>query len=56
MIIHKGKVIETIKHGNRNIVAVFKGKRLVWQSIHSCFGGGYWANKKPWLNGDGWKN
>jgi hypothetical protein len=30
--------------------------RMVWQAIRSCFGRGFWTNKMPWRNADGWKN
>lgn len=37
-------------------VEIYRGARLVWQAISSCFGSGAWLNDKPWLNTDGWKN
>ena len=40
----------------RPITAVYKGLRLVWTAIRSCFGKGFWINDKPWLNTDAWKN
>ena len=43
-------------HGGRVITAVYKGARLVWTAIRSCFGKGYWINDKPWINEDAWKN
>lgn len=36
--------------------AVYRGARLVWTAIKSCFGAGFWVNDKPWLNNEGWKN
>lgn len=42
--------------GRRAITAVYKGLRLVWTAIRSCFGKGYWINDKPWVNTDAWKN
>lgn len=35
---------------------IYKGARLVWTGIRSCFGAGFWLNDKPWLNDDAWKN
>jgi len=35
---------------------VYKGARLVWTAIRSCFGAGFWINDKPWLNDEAWKN
>ena len=43
-------------YGFRPITAVYKGLRLVWTAIRSCFGKGFWINDKPWLNTDAWKN
>ncbi len=38
------------------IAAVYKGLRLVWTAVRSCFGKGYWINEKPWINDDAWRN
>lgn len=38
------------------IMEVRKGLAVVWQSIRSCFGKGFWVNEKPWINEDSWKN
>lgn len=35
---------------------IYKGARLVWTAVRSCFGAGYWINDKPWLNDEAWKN
>lgn len=35
---------------------VYKGLRLVWMAVRSCFGKGIWRNDKPWINSDKWKN
>lgn len=35
---------------------IYKGARLVWTAIRSCFGAGFWINEKPWLNEEAWKN
>lgn len=40
----------------RPIGAIYKGSKLVWQAIRSCFGKGFWNNEKPWNNEEGWKN
>lgn len=29
---------------------------LVWQSVRSCFGAGYWRDDKPWLDTEAWNN
>ena len=38
--------IPTIYKGRKTVTAVYKGLRLVWQFIKSCFGRGYWLNDK----------
>ena len=38
------------------VTEVYKGVRLVWEAINSCFGSGAWINDKPWSNTDGWNN
>ena len=40
----------------RNITAIYRGDRLVWLAVRSCYGRGYWINDKPWINTDPWKN
>lgn len=56
-MIYKGnKEIVSAYHGKRAIAAIYKGTKLVWQAIRSCFGNGFWINKKPWINNEGWKN
>ena len=56
MIHFENKEIISIFKGNKAISYVYKGSRLVWQAIRSCFGAGYWVNEKPWINEEGWKN
>lgn len=56
-MIYKGKKeVGTIYIGSRPLYAIYRGSKLVWQAIRSCFGNGYWVNAKPWLNTEGWKN
>lgn len=56
MIYKNGKEIISVFKGKQVISTMYKGTRLIWQSIRSCFGAGYWVNDKPWLNDEGWKN
>ena len=56
MIEKNGKDITAVYIGTQAISAIYKGSRLVWQAVRSCFGKGYWINTKPWVNDDGWKN
>ena len=55
MIYKSGKEIVAIFSGSTPVMAIYKGTRLVWQAIRSCFGAGCWLNGKPWLNDEGWK-
>lgn len=34
---------------------VYRGARLVWQAVRSCFGSGAWIGERPWLGDDPWK-
>lgn len=51
-----GKAITLIYYGKKATTAIYKGLRIIWQSIRSCFGGGYWNNDQPWNNDDSWNN
>lgn len=35
---------------------LYKGRRLVWEAVKSCFGRGMWINGKGWVNADAWRN
>ena len=56
MIYRNGHEVTDIRRGERPISAVYRGVRLVWEAIKSCFGKGFWVNNAPWVNGDGWRN
>lgn len=57
MALYKGnKEIGLVYYENKDISAAFKGAKMVWQSVRSCFGSGLWINDKPWINDEGWKN
>lgn len=50
------KELESSFIGRRIITQIYKGAKLVWEAIKSCFGAGYWKNDSPWSNTEGWKN
>lgn len=50
------KDISSIRIGGKAVTAVYKGAKLIWESVTSCFGSGYWINDYPWKNDNGWKN
>lgn len=56
MIVKGGKEMSARYHGSKVIMAVYKGAKLVWEAITSCFGSGMWLNLRAWKNTDGWKN
>ena len=56
MIYKDGKETTGIFKGDKVVTAVYKGMHLVWESIRSCFGKGYWIDNAPFVNDDGWKN
>jgi hypothetical protein len=49
------KEITQIVSKNKPISTVYKAGVIVWQAVRSCFGGGLWISKKPWLGKEGWK-
>lgn len=56
MIIINGKQVTAIHAGGKAVQMVYKGARLVWQAVTSCFGAGWWRNDHVWKNDDCWKN
>lgn len=44
-----------VYYGMRAIAAVYRGARLVWTAIRSCFGSGVWLGDKNWINDENWK-
>lgn len=50
------KEFGSIRYGTRTIMSIYKGARVIWEGIKSCFGKGFWINDKEWNNEDGWKN
>ena len=56
MIYKNGIEMNARYYGSKAITAVYKGAKLVWEAISSCFGSGYWINNRPWSNTDSWRN
>lgn len=56
MIIKNGKELSGRYYNNKQISAIYKGIKLVWNAISSCFGAGVWINKYPWKNQDVYRN
>ncbi|MBQ8969156.1 MAG: MFS transporter [Bacteroidaceae bacterium] len=55
MIYRNGKEMVAASLGNRAIAAIYRGARLVWMAVRSCFGSGVWVGKKPWIGKEKWK-
>jgi len=55
MIYHNNKEIVARYKGNRKIVLVYRGTKLIWQDVRSCFGAGYWNGDLAWNGDDAWK-
>ena len=51
----KEKEIVSIYYGRKVVKAVYRGLRLVWRHITSCFSSGYWVGSEPWSGADSWK-
>lgn len=54
MIIKNNKTVVARYFNKRTIVAVYKGARLIWEYLVSCFAKGYWMDDKPWTDDAGW--
>lgn len=55
MIIN-GKTITALVIEGKQIAYFYIGDKLIWQAIRSCFSKGYWDDRMPWNNTEGWKN
>lgn len=49
------KIVQVILN-NKIATAIYLGVKLVWNSIRSCFGNGYWDNDQVWNNDESWNN
>lgn len=56
MIIRNGKELDSRYYNNKKVSAIYKGVKLVWSAVSSCFGAGVWTNKYPWKNQDVYRN
>ncbi|MBR1527616.1 MAG: MFS transporter [Prevotella sp.] len=56
MLYLNGKETIGLYHNGKALSELWKGTRLLWQAVRSCFGSGCWRNDKPWINDEGWKN
>jgi hypothetical protein len=56
MIIRNGIDLTARYYGTKAITAVYRGARLIWEAVNSCFGSGYWVREKAWSQTDAWRN
>lgn len=42
--------------GKQAVDQLYYGAILIYQTIRSCFGRGFWINNKAWINKDSWRN
>lgn len=56
MKIRNGLELQAKYYGKKAVVTIYKGSRLIWEAITSCFGAGFWRNNAAWKNTDCWKN
>ena len=56
MIIIGGKELVARRMGALVAQAVYRGLRLVWMAVRSCFGSGTWIPSKPWIGSETWKH
>ncbi len=54
MIVKNGIELTARYYGKKMVLAVYKGAKLLWEAINSCFGSGYWVKDKPWNGTDSW--
>jgi hypothetical protein len=55
MIEKNGKQITERYFGKKAIAYVYRGLKLIWMSVRSCFGSGKWVGNKPWIGKEKWK-
>ena len=56
MLFKSGKEITSLHKGDKILVSLYRGARLVWEYVRSCFGRGYWLDNYQWSDKDGWRN
>lgn len=56
MLYNDEREIVAINKWHHAIQAVYRGARLVWIAVRSCFGSGVWIDEKPWLDDEPWRD
>lgn len=55
MIAVNGKKIGRAWINGKPVAMLFTATKKVWESVRSCFGGGFWHEPKQWLDTEKWK-
>ena len=54
MLIQGGKELTILRKKGKAVSAIYRGVKLVWEAVRSCFGSGVWRGDRPWVGKDGW--
>lgn len=54
MIVRNNIELSARYYGKKTISAVYRGAKLIWEAINSCFGSGLWNSDKMWSSTDLW--
>lgn len=54
MIYVRNHNIVGIFSGSKVVTALYKGSKLIWTKIISCFSKGYWIDKYQWTDNISW--
>lgn len=42
-------------YGKKTVSAIYKGAKLIWEAVNSCFGSSFWIREKSWNRDDAWR-
>lgn len=42
-------------YGKKTVSAIYKGAKLIWEAVNSCFVSGFWIREKSWNRDDAWR-
>ena len=54
MLTKGGKELAILRKKGKAVSAIYRGVKLVWEAVRSCFGSGVWRGDRPWVDKDGW--
>lgn len=56
MLWKNGKKIAVLMQNGIKKSVLWRGGKVIWMAVRSCFGSGIWKSEKPWLSEEKWKN